>query len=227
MREIITGTPLFGITLTLVAWQIGAWLNKKTKLALFNPLMIAVLIIAAVLLIFDIPFSVYNEGAAFINMFMAPITCLLAVSIWRQRKLVKEHFLSILMGTLVGSLTSIVFIFLMANMFGLDDTLKFSLLSKSVTTPIALAITESLGGIGAITVASLILTGILGNMLAPIMIRIFRIKTRIAGGVAIGTSSHVIGTSRALEMGEDMGALSGIALSFSGIITAVACLLIF
>ena len=227
MREIITGTPFFGILLTLISWVIGVWINKKTKMALFNPLMIAVILIGGVLLAFDIPFSVYNEGAAFINMFMAPITCLLAVSIWRQRKVVKEHFISILMGTLAGSVTSITVIFLMANMFGLDDTLKFSLLSKSVTTPIALAITESLGGIGAITVASLIFTGILGNMLAPILMKLFRVKSRIAGGVAIGTASHVIGTSRALEMGEDMGALSSIALSFSGIITAILCLLIF
>ena len=227
MKSLITESPMFGITITILSYYIGMRINRKMGKAIFNPLLIAEVIIIATLLVFRIPFSAYNSGGSFINMFLGPITALLAYSIYRKRKLVGEHFASIIAGTVAGSLTSIITIVLMAKFMGLDETLSYSLLPKSVTAPIAVAISESLGGIRSLTVITLLITGVAGNILAPFMIRIFRVRNRIAQGVAIGTASHVVGTSKAMEMGEDIGAISSIALTFSGIVTAVITLLLF
>lgn len=227
MKEILISNPLFGITLTIFSYWIGLKINEKMKKAVFNPLLIAELLIIAILLIFGIPFSAYNEGGAFINMFLVPITAILAVSIYRERTTVRKKFIPILAGTVAGSSTSLVTILLLSRLLGLDDSLTYSLLPKSVTTPIAVAISENLGGIRSLTVTALLITGVLGNIMAPFMAKLFRVKSRIATGVAIGTASHVVGTSKAMEMGEDIGAMSGIALSFSGIITAIAVSLIF
>ncbi len=225
MKAFITENPLFGITITILSYWIGTILNRKTGKAAFNPLLIAVLMIIAILIIFGIPFSAYENGAAFINMFLGPVTALLAYSIYRKRDIVRRHFISIIAGTVAGSVASVVTILTLSGLLGLESTLASSLVPKSVTTPIAIAISEALGGIRALTVASLILTGVLGNILAPALIKLFRVRNRIAQGVAIGTASHVIGTSKALELGEDIGAMSGIALSFSGIITALIALI--
>ena len=227
MKSLITETPMFGITITILSYYIGMRINRKMGKAIFNPLLIAEVIIIATLLVFRIPFSAYNSGGSFINMFLGPITALLAYAIYRKRKLVGKHFASIIAGTVAGSITSIITIVLMAKLMGLDETLSYSLLPKSVTAPIAVAISESLGGIRSLTVITLLITGVAGNILAPFMIRIFRVRNRIAQGVAIGTASHVVGTSKAMEMGEDIGAISSIALTFSGIVTAVITLLLF
>ena len=181
MKEAIISNPLFGISITLISYAFGVYLNRRTRKAIFNPLLIAEIIIILTLLIFRIPFSAYNKGGAFINMFLGPVTALLAYSIYRERKLVISHIIPILAGTVAGSVASIAAILLLSRLF----------------------------------------TGVAGNILAPFMIRIFRVRSRIAQGVAIGTASHVVGTSKALELGEDIGAISSIALSFSGIITAL------
>lgn len=227
MKELITQSPLFGVTITILGYYIGLKANKKTGKAIFNPLLIAEILIIFILLVFRIPFSAYNNGGTVINMFLGPITALLAYSIYRERKLVGEHLISILAGTIAGSFVSIATIVLLSTLFGLNDTLASSLIPKSVTTPIAIAISESLGGIRSLTVTALLFTGVAGNILAPFMIKIFRVKNRVAQGVAIGTASHVVGTSKALEMGEDIGAISSIALSFSGIITALFTMIVF
>ena len=219
--EAITGTPLFGVTITILAYWIGLRASRKFRLAIFNPYFIAVVLIVGMLAIFGIPYSVYSSGGDFIGMFLTPVTTVLAVSIYRQREIVKSHFLPILVGTLVGSVVSVIAVVSLSAAFGIADELKYSLIPKSVTTPIAVAITDSLGGIRSLTVTALIITGVLGNIMAPLLVKLFRVRSRIATGVAIGTASHVIGTSKAMEMGEDIGAMSSIALSFSGIITAI------
>lgn len=225
MRAVITETPLFGLTITILAYCFGLYLSRRTRKAVFNPLLIAEIIIIAVLLAFHIPFSAYSKGGEIINMFLGPVTAMLAWSIYRERKLVGKHIVPIIAGTVAGSVASIVTILLLSRLFHLSPELGASLLPKSVTTPIAIAISETLGGTRAITVTSLLFTGVMGNILAPFMIRLFHVRSRVAQGVAIGTASHVVGTSKALEMGEDIGAISGIALSFSGISTAIIAML--
>lgn len=220
----LAANPLFSIALTIGCYMIGTFINRKTKISILNPMLIATVLVILTLLVFDIPLQSYNNGGDIINMLLVPITALLALSIYRQRKKVIENFLPILIGTLIGSLTSVLMIILLCNLLGIETVVRVSLIPKSVTTPIAIAISSSLGGIQGITIFSLVMTGLFGNMMAPLFVRIFRIKDHTAQGVAIGTASHALGTVKALEMGEDIGAISGIALSFSGIITVLISL---
>lgn len=220
----LAANPLFSIALTIGCYMIGSFINRKTKISILNPMLIATVLVILTLLVFDIPLQSYNNGGDIINMLLVPITALLALSIYRQRKKVIENFLPILIGTFIGSLTSVLMVILLCNLLGIETVVRVSLIPKSVTTPIAIAISSSLGGIQGITIFSLVMTGLFGNMMAPLFVRIFRIKDHTAQGVAIGTASHALGTVKALEMGEDIGAISGIALSFSGIITVLISL---
>ena len=214
-------SPFFGIALSIVAFSIGVWIQKKTGLVICNPLIIAIVLVSGVLLLFKIPYEGYNEGGSIINMFLAPATSCLAVSVYTRMELLKKNWLPILAGCVVGSITSMGSVFLLCRLFGLDEAMTWSLLPKSVTTPIAVGIAESHGGISSITVAAVILTGIMGSILAPFLIRIFRVKDSMTAGLAIGACSHAVGTSKAIEIGETEGAMSGLAIGICGIVTVV------
>ena len=214
-------SPFFGISLCVIAFWVGVRIQKKTGLVLCNPLLIAIVLVSAVLLVCRIPYESYNQGGAIINMFLAPATACLAVSIYTQIKLLRENWLPILVGCTAGSVTSMGSIYLMCRLFRLDEAVSASLIPKSVTTPIAVSISESLGGIQAITVVAVIITGILGSILAPVLIRLFRVKDPVAAGLAIGACSHAVGTSKALELGETEGAMSGLAIGICGILTVI------
>lgn len=214
-------SPFFGISLSVIAFWIGVRIQKKTGLVLCNPLLIAIVLVSAVLLVCRIPYASYNQGGAIINMFLAPATACLAVSIYTQINLLRENWLPILVGCTAGSITSMGSIYLMCRLFRLDEAVSASLIPKSVTTPIAVSISENLGGIQAITVVAVILTGILGSILAPVLIKTFRVKDPVAAGLAIGACSHAVGTSRALELGETEGAMSGLSIGICGILTVV------
>ena len=214
-------SPFFGIALSIVAFSIGVWIQKKTGLVICNPLIIAIVLVSGVLLLFKIPYESYNEGGSIINMFLAPATSCLAVSVYTRLELLKKNWLPILAGCVAGSLTSMGSVFLLCRLFGLDEAMTYSLVPKSVTTPIAVGIAESHGGISSITVAAVILTGIMGSILAPFLIRIFRVKDSMTAGLAIGACSHAVGTSKAIEIGETEGAMSGLAIGICGIVTVV------
>ena len=214
-------SPFFGISLSVIAFWVGVRIQKKTGLVLCNPLLIAIVLVSAVLLVCRIPYASYNQGGAIINMFLAPATACLAVSIYTQINLLRENWLPILAGCTAGSITSMGSIYLMCRLFRLDEAVSASLIPKSVTTPIAVSISENLGGIQAITVVAVILTGILGSILAPVLIKTFRVKDPVAAGLAIGACSHAVGTSRALELGETEGAMSGLSIGICGILTVV------
>lgn len=220
MLEVLN-TPLFGITLSIVAFRIGLWVNKKVRHPLANPLLIAMALIVFLLLIFDIPLDVYEKGSSVISLFLAPVTAVLAISIYRQRALLMSSLLPVLLGTFAGSVASLFSIRWTSTLLGLDQVVLFSLMSKSVTTPIAIAITEQFGGIPALTVASTVISGTLGNLLAPLLAKMFFISNPVAHGVGIGSCSHALGTSKALEIGEVEGAMSSIAISLSGIFTVL------
>lgn len=221
MMAELFASPFFGISLSVIAFWVGVRIQKKTGLVLCNPLLIAIVLVSAVLLVCRIPYESYNQGGAIINMFLAPATACLAVSIYTQINLLKENWLPILVGCTAGSITSMGSIYLMCRLFRLDEAVSASLIPKSVTTPIAVSISENLGGIQAITVVAVIITGILGSVLAPVLIKLFRVKDPVAAGLAIGACSHAVGTSKALELGETEGAMSGLAIGICGILTVI------
>lgn len=223
MSEIVA-SPYFGIALSILAFEIGVWINKKTKSSIANPLLIAIIIVIGVLKIFNIPLESYNEGGEIITIFLAPATASLAISIYSQLPILKKNLLPIIAGTAVGSAVSMTSVFVLCKAFHLDEKLVVSMLPKSVTTPIAMEISTQLGGIVPVTVAAVVVTGILGAVLTPMLIKLFKIDNAVAVGLAIGTSSHAVGTSKALEIGEIEGAMSGIAIGVSGIITVIYAL---
>ena len=217
----LCASPMFGIALSILTFWIGVKIQKKTKLVICNPLIISIVLCIGVLLIFKIPYESYNEGGSIINMFLGPATACLAVSIYTKLELLKKNWLPILVGCAAGSLTSMVSVFLLCKLMGLDESMTMSLIPKSVTTPIAVSISGAHGGIVPVTVVAVIFTGILGSMLAPTLIRIFRMKDSITAGLAIGACSHAVGTSKAIEIGETEGAMSGLAISICGILTVL------
>lgn len=212
-------SPYFGVVLTVFAYQIGISIQKKAKHPLANPILIAVLLIIGLLVAFDIPLEAYQQGGNLIYLFLAPATAALAVPIYKNWQILRLNWKPILAGTMAGSLASIVIVFGLCKLFQLDETLTASLLSKSVTTPIAADITEQLGGIVPIAIAAVIVSGITGNIMAPFLIKLFRVEDPVAQGIGIGTASHAIGTTRAIAIGELQGAMSGLAIGLSGLWT--------
>ena len=228
MNEIfaqITSSPMFGVALCIVTFAAGVALNRKLRSPIVNPLLIAIGLTIAVLEVFHIPLENFDKGGDVVSMFLGPATAALALSIYRQLELLKKNFLPIFLGCLAGCVTSMGSVYLLCRLFGLDDSLTASLLPKSVTTPIAVSIAEPAGGVVPVTVVAVIGTGILGSILAPYLIRIFRISDPVAAGLAIGASSHAVGTSKAIEIGEVEGAMSGLAIGICGIVTVLFSML--
>ena len=217
-------TPLFGLSLTVVAYLFGVLVYKKTKLMLLNPMLVGSLVIIAVLLLLPVDYEAYLQGADVISVFLVPATVCFAIPIYHKRELLKKNWLPLIIGCAVGAVVCIACVWALCKVFGLDETLTKSLIPKSITTPFGIAVSESIGGIPAITVMCIIITGLFGAIFAPYMIRLFRVKNPIAAGLAIGTSSHVLGTTKALEIGETEGAMSGLAISITGIITVIIAL---
>lgn len=207
------------LALTVGVFAGAVWLNKKTKSPLFNPLLVSVATIMAVLVFCNIPLESYESGARLISAMLGPATAVLAFSIYQQRKVLQSNFLPILIGCLVGSVVSMVSAYALCKLFGLGDQVALSTLPKSTTAPIALSITGQLGGTASITMAAVMTTGVMGAIFSPMLANLFRIKNKVAQGVAIGTCSHAIGTAKALEMGELEGAMSGVAIAVSGLLT--------
>lgn len=217
--DILTNNMLFGVFISLITFEIGLLLYRKTKLPIFNPLLIAILLVIGFLKIFNIDIESYNKSGEFINMFLGPATVILAVPLYKQFNLLKKNFIPIISGIFVGSLIGIVSIILLSKLFGLDKVLTISLIPKSVTTPIGIEISSQLGGIPSVTVLAIVITGIIGAIISPVLFKIFKINNPIAIGIGIGTASHALGTSKALEMGETEGAMSSLSIGIAGIIT--------
>lgn len=226
MKEILNN-PLFWIFITLVAFEIGMAIHKKTKFPLFNPLLIAIVIVIGVLVVFKIDYEVYSLGGKFINSFLGPATVVLAVPLYKQLESLKENLWPILIGVFVGSVSSIVSIILLGKVFNLNETLIVSLIPKSVTTPIGVEVSKNLGGIPSVTIVVIVITGIFGAIIVPLVTKYFKIKNKIAIGVSIGTSAHALGTTKAIEMGETEGAMSSLSIGVAGIITVIVAPIIY
>ena len=217
----LTSSPFFGITLSILCYELGCAVNRRLKTPVANPLLIAVVLVILLLKALKIPYEGYNQGGAVISMLLAPATASLAVNIYSQLERLKQQLLPILAGAAAGTVASVGCIVLLCKAFGLDRTLTVSLVPKSVTTPIAMGISEQLGGVVPVTVAAVVVTGILGAAFAPVLIKVFRIKDPVAAGLGIGACSHALGPSKALEIGEIEGAMSGIAIGVVGLFTVI------
>lgn len=221
MKEEILNNPFFGILLSLLSYRIGELLFKKTKLSFFNPFLISLLICLAFLQIFDIPLEWYNKGGDIIAFFLAPATVALALPLYRQLPLMRQYAAPVAVGGIVGALTAIVSVVVFGKVLGIDKALLVSFLPKSITTPLGIELSRMIGGVPAITVVAIMITGLTGNILSPVIYKLCRIKHPVAKGLGLGVSSHVFGTNRALEMGETEGAMSALALVFAGLLTIV------
>ncbi|CAK7027955.1 MULTISPECIES: LrgB family protein [Tissierella] len=212
-------TPIFGFVISIIAFQIGLFINKKTKKAIFNPLIIAIGLIIILLAYFDIDYEVYNKGGSIITFFLGPATVVLAVPLYKQIERLKSSGVPVLVGIIVGCTTSIVSIFYLSKLFGLTGPVSISLIPKSVTAAISSEISAQIGGIPALTVAMTILTGIIGNVIGSYIFKVFRIHDEIAVGIAMGTAAHAVGTAKAIELGEVQGAMGSLGISVAGLIT--------
>lgn len=221
MLNEIAASPVFGLLLCLSTFFLGTLVQKKTGWVLANPLMISVALCIAFLCAFSIPYESFSKGADFLHALMGPATAVLAVNIYEQRRVLRQYFWPVVGGCLAGSLTSLLSVTLLCRLFLLEDSIFVSLLPKSCTTAIAVGIAESRGGLAAITVVAVIFTGFLGAVFAPLWCRLFHIKSAVAQGLAVGASSHALGTTKAIEMGAVQGSMSGIALSVCGMMTVV------
>lgn len=222
MTEFFSSSAYFFTALTVIVYALTAACQKKLRLVVFNPILMSALAIIAFLTVQDIPSSVYQDGCRMLSYLMTPATICLAIAFYEQIGRMKKHLIPIVIGVLAGVVCSAGSIYGLSKLFDLPDTILFSLLPKSVTTAIGLPLSEELGGIAAITTAAIIISGIIGNILMPILCKWFRLKHPIAQGVAIGTSAHVIGTTRAFELSEMAGAVGSLSLTIAGISTSVA-----
>lgn len=222
----VLSSPFFGLTLTVLCWCGAVKLQKKTGMLICNPVLVCALMVIGVLLVFDIPLEQYYAGGNIIKLMLAPATTVLALNIYQQRRRLGEQFVPVLMGCFIGSLTSIFSIILLSRLLGVDEVFTASMIPKSVTTAIALGVSENAGGIPGVTAAAVIITGVEGAILAPVFAKLFRVKQPVAEGVAIGASSHAIGTSKAMEIGSVQGAMSSIAICICGIFTSVLALFV-
>lgn len=221
VKEIIINSAYFGITISILTYFISSKINSKTKLGFLNPLFITIILIIIFLLSFRIDYEVYNSSAKYLSYLLTPATVCLAVPLYKQLNLLKKNIKAVVIGITVGVITSLGSIFLMSFLLGLTHSQYISLLPKSVTTAIGVGISEEFGGIPSITIAAIVLTGNLGNVMAVRICKLFKIKEPIAIGLAIGTSSHALGTTKALEIGEIEGAMSSLSIVVAGLLTVI------
>lgn len=221
MKEFLGDSVFWGAVLSLLGYEIGLLAKRKFKMAIFNPLLIGVICVIGVLAVGDIDYDSYYEGGKYISYLLTPATVCLAVPLYEQLGLLKQNLKAVAIGLLSGVLASLVSVFLLAKLFSLGHEEYVTLLPKSITTAIGMGVSEELGGIVTITVAVIIITGILGNIIGEAVLKLFGIHEPIAKGLSMGAASHAIGTAKAMEMGQVEGAMSSLAIAVAGLLTVV------
>ena len=217
-----TETSMFaGVTVSLLAYIIGALLKKKFKLAIFNPLLISIVLTIIMLVIADIDYDVYAQGADYLSWFLTPATVCLAIPLYEQWELLKHNVKAVMLGITAGVLASLTTVLVLSLIMHLSHEEYVTLLPKSITTAIGMGVSEELGGYVTITVAVIIVTGVIGNIFCELICKIFRITEPISKGIAFGSASHAIGTAKAMELGDVEGAMSSLSIAVSGILTVV------
>ena len=213
--------PIFGVTLTLLAYFISGKLKERIGRIFFNRVFVSVVLIIVVLLMLNIDFETYNNGAKYISFFLGPSVVALGVFLYEKLEEVKNDLKVFLIAVFVGGLIGMISVILILILCGTPDIISRSLAAKSVTTPIAMEITKILEGIPEITAGIVIITGILGNAFGSIVLKKLGVKNKKAIGAALGTAAHGIGTAKAFEISISAGTYSGLAMCFNGLITAL------
>lgn len=221
MNTFLEQSVFFGVFVSLAAYAVGVFIKNKTKFSLFNPLLISIIITSAVVIFAGIDYDVYYEGAKYISYLLTPATVALAIPLYEQVTVLKKNFKAIIAGIVSGVITSLCSILAMALIFGFTHEQYVTFLPKSITTAIGMGVSEELGGYVSITVAVIIITGVLGSVIAEGFLKLFKITDPCAKGIAIGTASHAVGTSKAMEIGKTEGAMSGLSIVVSGLLTVV------
>lgn len=221
MIRLLETSAFFYVLLTLLAYEAGLLLKKHFRLPIFNPLLTAIVLILSFLLLFHTDYEDYREGTKYISYLLTPATICLAIPLYEQLELLKKNYKAVFAGIISGVITSLSVILLLAYFFQLDHASYVTLLPKSITTAIGIEVSEELGGYVPITAAVIIVTGVLGNMSAEMICKVFRIRNPVAKGIAIGTSSHAIGTAKALELGAAEGAMSSLSIVVAGMLTVL------
>ena len=221
MENLVLNSAASGVFISLAAYGIGSLVRKKWNSPLANPLLIAIILVILFLNLSGVEYETYNVSAKYLTYLLAPATVSLAIPMYERMQLLKENYAAILTGILSGVLASLVCVLAMALVFHLSQAEYVTLLPKSVTTAIGMDIAKELGGHSEIAAAVIIITGVLGNMAAEPICRIFAIRHPVAKGIALGTSAHAIGTAKAMEMGETEGAMSSLAIVVAGMCTVV------
>lgn len=221
LRTFLNDSTFFYVFLTLITYAFGVMLKNKFKHPVFNPLLISTALCIAVILFLKLDAAKYKQGTKFISFLLTPVTVCLAIPLYEQFEKLKDNWLAILLGIISGVVTSLSLVFGMCLAFGLSKPEFIALLPKSITTPIGIAMSEKFAGIPSLTVAAIVITGIVGNIFAELILKVFRITHPVAKGVAIGTSSHALGTAKAMEIGEVEGAMSSLSVAVAGIITVI------
>ena len=222
MKDFLGSSLFFGVILSFGSYLVGVYLKNKFKIFIFNPLLISIVISIVALLLLDIDYNSYNNGAKYLSYLLTPATVCLAIPLYEQ---LKNNFTAIMIGIASGVITSAVTILILALLFKLNHAQYVTLLPKSITTAIGIGLSEELGGYVAITVSAIMITGLFGNIAGELLCRILGIKHPVAKGIAIGTSTHVMGTAKAMEIGEIEGAMSSLAIAVAGCMTVLASIL--
>ncbi len=225
MSSFLENSVFFGVFISIITYEVGVLIKKKLKLAIFNPLLISIALIIVFLLVFHIDYNVYESGAQYLSYFLTPATVALAVPLYEQIEPLKKNWKAIVAGILSGALTSALCVLAVALLFQLDHKQYVTLLPKSITTAIGMGLSEELGGIVTITVAVIVVTGVIGNMFAESICKLFHITDPVAKGIGIGSASHAMGTAKAMEMGEIEGAMSSLSIAVSGLLTVVVSII--
>ena len=221
MKQFIADSAYFGVAISLIGYEVGLFLRRRLKSSYINPLLIAIVFVMGALLLLRVDYQAYNASAKYLSYLLTPATVCLAVPLYEQLELLKRNWKAVCAGIASGVLASLGSVFCLSKLFGLTHEQYVTLLPKSITTAIGMGVSEELGGVVTITVASIIVTGILGNVLAELIFKLFRIVHPVARGLALGTASHAIGTARALELGEAEGAMSSLAIAVAGLVTVL------
>ena len=224
MHSLLEQSVFFGVAVSIAAYEAGSLLKKKYHSALFNPLLLSVAATIVLLILFRIDYDTYYEGAKYLSYLLTPATVCLAIPMYEQLELLKKNLKAVMVGILSGVLMSLGCILVMAIVFGLNHETYVTLLPKSITTAIGMGVSEELGGYVTITVATIVITGVLGNIIGEGLCKLFHIEEPIAKGVALGTASHAIGTARAMEMGEIEGAMASLSIAVAGLLTVAGAL---